>query len=106
MEDPVRDLSKETKIFGDTAIPYGIYKVEVSMSPKFRRRMPMLLDVPGFRGIRIHAGNNTSDTLGCILVGENKIKGGLINSRMHEDLLTKRLEGYQVQGEEIYITII
>ena len=106
LEDPVRDLSKEVKVFGDTAIPYGIYKVIVNDSNKFKRRMPLLLDVPSFRGIRIHAGNNTSDTLGCILVGENNVKGGIINYRTHEDLLTKRLEGYQAQGEEIYITII
>ena len=106
LEDPVRDMPKEAKIYGNTAIPYGIYRVRVTDSPKFKRRMPLLLYVPNFEGIRIHAGNNTADTLGCILVGENKVKGGLINSRMHEDLLTKRLEGYQAQGEEIYIHII
>lgn len=106
LEDPVRDLSKEVKIYGNTAIPYGIYKVEVTESNRFKRRMPLLLDVPGFSGIRIHAGNNPLHTFGCILVGENKIKGGLINSRMYEDLLTKRLEGYFEQKEEIYIHIV
>ena len=106
LEDRVRDLVNEKKVYGETAIPYGIYKVVITESNRFKRRLPLLLDVPNFVGVRIHAGNNAGHTEGCILVGENKIKGGLINSRMYEDLLVKRLEGYLQQGEEIYIQIV
>ena len=106
LEDRVRDLMNEKKVYGETAIPYGIYKVVITESNRFKRRLPLLLDVPHFVGVRIHAGNNAGHTEGCILVGENKIKGGLINSRMYEDLLVKRLEGYLEQGKEIYIQIV
>lgn len=106
LEDRIRDLVNEKKVYGETAIPYGIYKVIITESNRFKRRLPLLLDVPHFVGVRIHAGNNAGHTEGCILVGENKIKGGLINSRMHEDLLVKRLEGYLEQGKEIYIQIV
>lgn len=98
LEDPVRDLNKnrvfdgdEKKTYGDTAIPYGAYNVILSMSPRFGRILPLLLDVNHFEGIRIHAGNTEKDTLGCILVGENKVKGKVINSRDWEKKLIARL---------------
>ena len=80
-EDKVRDLSKEKKVYGETAIPYGTYKVSWTYSPKFKKYMPLLEDVPQFAGIRIHSGNTAKDSLGCILVGENKQKGMVLNSR-------------------------
>lgn len=81
LEDKVRDLSKEKKVYGQTAIPYGTYKVSWTYSPKFKKYMPLLEDVPQFNGVRIHSGNTAKDTLGCILVGENKQKGMVLNSR-------------------------
>ena len=72
LEDQVRDLAKERKIPGRTAIPAGVYEVIVNISPRFRRKLPRLLDVPGFDGILIHRGNTAEDTSGCILVGENR----------------------------------
>lgn len=60
----------EKKIWGESAIPYGIYKVVVTYSPAFKKRLPLLLDVPHFEGIRIHAGNTLKDTAGCLLPGE------------------------------------
>ncbi|NLZ94625.1 MAG: hypothetical protein GX921_02220, partial [Bacteroidales bacterium] len=81
LEDKVRQLdSIEDKIKHKTAIPEGKYKVVVTMSPKFKRLLPLLLNVPFFEGIRIHRGNDENDTSGCIIVGENKIKGKVINS--------------------------
>lgn len=80
LEDKVRGVN-EPKVYGETAIPYGKYKIIWAFSPKFQKLMPLLVGVPGFKGILIHIGNKKSDTLGCILVGENKIKGGLINSK-------------------------
>lgn len=81
LEDRVRDLSKEKKVYGETAIPYGTYKVSWTYSPKFKKYMPLIEDVPNFQGIRIHSGNTAKDSLGCILVGENKQKGMVLNSR-------------------------
>ena len=81
LEDKVRDLSKEKKVYGQTAIPYGTYKVNWTYSPKFKKYMPLIEDVPQFNGVRIHSGNTAKDTLGCILVGENKQKGMVLNSR-------------------------
>jgi len=59
------------KVYGKTAIADGTYKVSVTMSGRFKRLMPLLLDVPLFKGIRIHGGNTSKDTLGCILVAFN-----------------------------------
>lgn len=79
LEDTVRDDG--LKVYGKTAIPAGTYKLELTESPRFRCLMPLICDVPNFSGVRIHAGNTAEDTDGCVLVGFNKIKGKVINSR-------------------------
>lgn len=83
LEDVVRDLGPNGggKIYGETAIPAGRYRVDITWSVKFQREMVAVEDVPGFTGIRIHSGNDADDTLGCILVGKiitgaNWIQGG------------------------------
>lgn len=83
------DINK-IKVYGQTAIPTGTYKVDMNtISPKFKNRawakpyegrIPRLLNVKGFEGILIHCGNSAQDSLGCILVGENRVKGKVINS--------------------------
>jgi hypothetical protein len=116
LEDKVRDLQdynhdgdfndqEEGKVYGETAIPAGRYKILFVYSPKFKRWLPYLSDVPGFKGILIHAGNSIKDTLGCILVGENKIKGGVINSRYHETIICQLISKAIENKEEVYITI-
>lgn len=110
LEDTDRGLSSDMteeeiqkiKIYGKTAIPKGRYKIEVTYSPKFKRYLPILLNVKGFCGIRIHSGNTAEDTLGCLLVGYNKVKGQVINSRVTSDKLTALLRNCK---EEIHITI-
>ncbi len=81
------------KVYGETCIPEGTYKVILNYSNRFKKIMPLVVNVPSFEGIRIHPGNTDKDTSGCILVGENKIKGQLINSRVAYNNLMSLLEG-------------
>lgn len=95
LEDKVRDFNKdgdllddgEQKVYGETAIPYGTYTIEISYSPRFKRMLPRLLNVRHFEGILIHAGNTAKDTHGCILVGRNTEKGKVTNSKATFDRL-------------------
>ena len=112
LEDRVRDINKngkfdngEVKVAGETAIPYGRYQVVVTMSPRFKRELPRLLNVPNFEGILIHRGNTDKDSAGCLLLGENKVKGKVINSAPYEQKLVSILKDVQSKGEEIWITI-
>ena len=89
LEDAVRDLNKngkfdngEKKIYGQTAIPYGTYEVKWTYSPRFKKYTPQLMNVTSFEGIRIHAGSYSKDTEGCILLGENKKVGMVLNSKV------------------------
>lgn len=98
LEDEVRDLNKngkfdngEKKIYGESAIPYGKYKIKMTYSPKYKRMMPQVMDVPHFTGIRIHAANKPTELEGCIALGENKVKGGIINSRLHVNVFIDML---------------
>lgn len=87
---PLSEL-KEIKVAGRTAIPTGKYCVYLTRSPKFGKVLPLIYDVPAFSGIRIHSGNTDEDTQGCILVGQNKIVGRVINSRQTMDKLMEML---------------
>lgn len=69
------------KKYGTTAIPYGKYKVEITYSPKYKKLMPLIVNVKGYSGIRIHSGNTAADTLGCLIVGKNTKVGMVTESR-------------------------
>lgn len=92
------------KVYGETAIPTGRYQVVWSYSNRFKKYLPEIKNVKGFSGIRIHSGNTAKDSLGCVLLGENKIKGGLINPRPICDKFNKIIET-TVKKEDIFITI-
>lgn len=114
LEDPVRTLpafcpttSRGTpctcpeKVYARTAIPSGTYKITMENSPRFKRVLPLLHDVPHFLGVLIHSGNDADDTAGCILVGSNKVKGKVLESRAASDRLNALLE----KASESTITI-
>lgn len=90
--DTLEDAIRPVKIPNETAIPAGTYKVEVTYSPRFKRNLPLLIDVPNYTGIRIHNGSNKDHTSGCILVGFNTSKGKLTDSRKTSDQLTEKLK--------------
>lgn len=97
-------LSKKRK--GITAIPAGKYDVILTFSPRFKRVLPLLLNVPGYQYIRVHNGNRPDSTEGCLLVGENKAKGQVLNSRATLEKLMSVLLECEKRKEKISITIV
>ena len=97
----LEDIEREVKIKSETAIPKGTYKVIINHSNRFKRLLPLLIDVPGFEGIRIHSGNSNHDTEGCILVGETRSKDFISKSRKAFDKLFEKMK----KAELITITI-
>lgn len=112
LEPPVRDLNKngifdngEKKVPGNSAIPYGTYDIVVNISPKFKRLLPRLLNVPHFEGVLIHRGNTVKDTAACLLPGENNAVGKVLNSTYWEKRITEHLLDAQQKGEPINIEV-
>ena len=87
------------KIYAETAIPVGMYKVTMEYSPRFKRKLPLLHNVPHFIGILIHSGTTAVDSAGCLIVGNNTIKGKVTESRVTSDKLNAIL------SKETQITI-
>jgi hypothetical protein len=106
LEDPIRELGPngEGKIFGQTGIPAGRYRVTITYSPHFGRPLPLVNDVPFFSGIRIHSANFSSQVTGCLAIGtqhlgDDYIAGGLIEAPRLEEKLYDALGN----GEEVWI---
>lgn len=111
------DLISACKVYGETAIPAGTYRVLMNVvSPKYSQvtwyrnlcggKMPRLENVPCYTGVLIHPGNSPLDTLGCILVGRNTVKGRLTSSRDTFAALYKKMREAADRGEEITIEIV
>lgn len=113
LEDKVRDLNKdgdlndagEGKVYGESAIPYGTYTIILTYSNRFKKVLPLLENVKGFDGIRIHPGNTKEDTHGCLLVGKNTEVGKVTDSKATFTKLMKRLVDATEMKETIFITI-
>ena len=93
------------KVKGRSAIPEERYAVVISFSPKFKQWLRILLGVPKFDGIRIHAGNTAEDTEGCILVGKNKLVGQVVDSRIWLHRLKQKIVEAKSRGEPVWITV-
>lgn len=105
LEDRVRPEGE--KVYGETAIPEGMYEVKLTHSPRFKKILPEILNVPNFSGIRIHTGNSSKDTEGCILVGtwDGEKEDWVGNSRIAFDELMALLEEATNNKEKVTITV-
>jgi len=99
------DWSKDKKVKGKTAIPEGRYRVKMSMSRKFGKHMPYLMDVPNFNGVMIHQGNTPKNTQGCIIVGYNTIRGLVLKSRQAMEKIEEYLDTAAETKQEIWCVI-
>lgn len=101
----LEDVVRSEKIYGKTAIPAGRYQVIVNMSNRFKRKLPLLLNVENYEGVRIHPGNDAADTHGCPLVGQKYGNNILYNSKLAFEPLMEKIEKAFNAGETIHITI-
>jgi hypothetical protein len=114
LEDKDRGLSdtlsleqiSKVKVYGKTAIPYGRYEIDWTMSARFKVFMPILLNVKGYAGIRIHKGNTEIDSLGCLLCGTRKKSNMITESTLATRNLYAKIEAAKKQGQRIYINIV
>ncbi len=109
VEDAARQVEgrpvEDWKIQGKTAIPKGNYIVIINYSNRFRRELPLLLDVPGFTGVRIHSGNTSADTEGCILVGQKRTQNGVSMSRLAFEDLFAKMDGAYTRNEPVSLEV-
>ena len=98
----LEDVERPVKIKNETAIPKGTYKVIINQSNRFKRLLPLLLNVPNYEGVRIHSGNTNHDTEGCILVGQTRGNNFVGQSRKAFDKLFKKMQA----AKDITITIL
>ena len=107
LEDVVRPASSK-KIWGQTAIPAGRYQCVITWSPKFQRKMPLLLGVPGYEGVRVHWGNDATASEGCLLVGSGynmKHPDWISESRKMFDKLYPLIESVTKTGRIVWVDV-
>lgn len=102
-EDVVRPNGE--KVYGKTAIPEGRYEVKITMSNRFKRELPLLLNVPNFEGIRIHSGNHEGHTEGCLLPGKTRNASGVFSSVIATNNLILKIRSALNSGKKVFITI-
>lgn len=101
LEDAVRLV----KIPGKTAIPAGTYEIVITLSARFGIPLPLLLNVPNYEGIRIHSGNTSADTEGCLLPGRSRSHDNVVESQSARLLLQKQLQGAIDRGDKVLISV-
>lgn len=101
----LEDVERDIKIYGETAIPLGRYRIVIDYSNRFQRLLPHLLDVPGFSGIRIHPGNRAVDTHGCLLPGIDKYADAVGHSVIAFGNLFHKLRAADAGGDLIHIEV-
>lgn len=109
LEDVVREVPElaveKWKVDGETAIPSGTFRVIVTMSARFKKLLPLLVNVPGFQGVRIHSGNVAADTEGCILVGSQRGDAALLQSRLAFHALFPKIQAAIARNEQVFVRI-
>ncbi len=100
-EDAVRD----SKIHGQTAIPAGRYEIIITLSNRFKRELPILLNVPNYEGVRIHSGNHEGHTEGCLLPGKTRNDTGVFSSVLATNNLILKIRTALNEGRKVFITI-
>lgn len=106
LEDQDRYLENDgVKVDGDTAIPRGRYRVTRTMSQRFGRVIPLVNDVPGFTGVRLHGGNTEADTHGCPLLGAVRNSTGIANCKGVNDRLDNAIEAALNAGDEVWLEV-
>lgn len=106
-EDADRELETfpGAKINGESAIPCGRYRVTKSISNRFGRVMPLVVDVPGFSGVRFHGGNGPDDTEGCPLLGSLRTARGVSNCAEVNRSFLKLIEATEARGDQVWVTV-
>ena len=106
LEDPDRHLEEGgIKVPKETAIPRGVFKVQLSFSNRFKRVMPEVLDVPGFRGVRMHGGNSEASTSGCPLLGAVRTQTGVAQCGGVNERLINLIEAAEIRGEDVWLEV-
>lgn len=106
LEDKDRDLEDGgEKIYGDTCIPRGRYKVTLTMSRRWGKLMPLVHDVEGFEAIRIHGGNTEHDTLGCPLLGQVRTLTGVAKCAAINERLVMALQAAEQRDEDVWLEV-
>ena len=105
-QDMSLDEIKKKKVYGQTAIPSGSYECIYTYSTRFKKMLPLLLNVPGFDGIRIHSGNSAKDTLGCLLIGKNDKVGWISDSRTWTSKLIAKMQEAWNKKEKVTVRIL
>lgn len=105
LEDTWREPGSP-KVPGRTCIPAGTYPLKITWSPRFKRNLPLVENVPGFSGIRIHPGNTEADTEGCVLPGLGRTATMVTHSRAAYDLILPPLQAALDRGTEVWLTVV
>lgn len=103
--DMAIDEIRRKKVYGETAIPRGEYLITMTYSPKYKRNIPLVNNVKGFDGIRLHSGNSAKDSYGCILFGKNDKVGWISNSRYWTGLIEEKIKKALARGEIVKLVI-